>query len=250
MFGRARLVIGVTAAALAMPSVAAANEEITVASLTSWPPFSGKELPNKGFSNDVAKTVLERAGYDVTVKLMPWSRAKKMTERGKFEVLTSVWHNEKRAKTLAFTDAIARNELVFISRKGSGFTYTGLDSLKGMTVGTVRGYDYQDAFLDTDHFQREAAESFKTNLKKLAAGRIDAAVGDRLIGKYLVSNKLSSLKGELAYSDKALSSKKLYVTVSRKAENTEQLVSDFNAALKAIRADGTYTEIQARHGLQ
>jgi len=250
MFFGTRIVSAALAVVLTAPAMAAANEGITVASLTSWPPFSGKALPNKGFSNDIAKTVLERAGYDVTVKLMPWSRAKTMTERGRFEVLTSVWHNEERAKTLAFTDAIARNELVVISPEEAGFSYTGVDSLEGMTVGTVRGYDYQDAFLNADHFQREEAESFKTNLKKLGAGRIDAAVGDRLIGKYLVGNDLTDLKDKLAYSDKALSSKKLYVTVSRKADNTDQIVSDFNSALEAIRSDGTYDRIKERHGLK
>lgn len=249
MFERSRLIAAVVAAALTLPSASVAKDAITVVSLTSWPPFSGKDLPNQGFSNDIAKTVLERAGYDVTVKLMPWSRAKTMTEKGKFEVLTSVWHNEERAETLAFTDPIARNELVFITPKDAGFSYTGLDSLKGMTVGTVRGYDYQKAFLDADHFTREAAESFSTNLKKVGAGRLDAAVGDRLIGKYIVSNELSQLKGKFAYSDKALSSKKLYVTVSRKIDTTQQIVDDFNTALQAIRDDGTYADIQARHGL-
>lgn len=247
---RAYLLGAILVTVFILPTFAAGKDSITIASGDSWPPFTKLKLPNEGFSNDVARTVLERAGYNATVEILPWNRAKKMTQAGQFDILNNVWYTDERAKTLAFTDPIARNEIVFITRKEDEFTYTGLSSLKGMVVGTVRGFDYRDAFLNADHFHREPAGTFKTNLKKLAAGRIDAAVGDRLIGKHLVGNDLTDLKDKLAYSDKALSSKKLYVTVSRALNNTEQIVTDFNTALEAIRADGTYAEIKRRHGLQ
>jgi len=247
---RAYLLGAILVTAFILPTLAAGKDSITIASGDSWPPFTKLKLPNKGFSNDIAKTVLERAGYEVTVEILPWNRAKKMTQAGQFDILNNVWYTDERAKTLAFTDPIARNEIVFITRKEDEFTYTGLSSLKGMVVGTVRGFDYRDAFLDADHFHREPAGTFKTNLKKLAAGRIDAAVGDRLIGKYLLTNAFPQLEGDLILSDKALSSRTLHVTVSRALDNTERIVTDFNTALEAIRADGTYAEIERRHGLQ
>lgn len=241
----------VAGAALLLPGAAsAAKQDIKLVSLTSWPPFSAKALPNNGFGNDIAKTVLERAGYNVSVKLMPWSRAKKMTQRGKFHVLANAWYNEDRAEKLAFTDRIAQNRIVFVSRKDSDFTYSGLDSLEGKTVGVVRDYDYRDDFLEADSFERQPANSFTTNLRKLKAGRVDVTLGDELLAKYLVNENFQEAKGSFTYSDEALSSKDLFVTVSRAIDGTKAIVSDFNEALAEIREDGTYDKIAERHGLK
>jgi len=248
---RCNLASLIAGAALLLPGAAsAAKQDLTVVALTSWPPFSAKDLPNNGFGNDITKTVLERAGYNVSVKLMPWSRAKKMTERGKFDVLANAWYNEKRAEKLAYTDRIAQNRIVFVSRKDSDFTYSGLDSLEGKTVGIVRDYDYRDDFLNADSFERQPANSFKTNLRKLKAGRVDVTLGDELLAKYLVNENFPDAKGSFAYSDKAQSSKDLFVTVSRAIEGTKTVVSDFNEALAEIREDGTYDKIAERHGLE
>lgn len=224
--------------------------DLKVAALTGWPPFSGEALPNNGFSNDVTKTALERMGHDVTVKMMPWARALEMTKRGKFQVLPSVWYNEKRAEELAFTKPIASNKIVFIKQKNDDFDFEDLGSLKGKSVGIVQGYDYSGDFLNADHFSRQSANSMLTNVRKLLGGRIDLTLGDELVARYAINKNMPNRADKVAYTDGALSENKLHVTFSKKLDNAAALVESFNAEIAEMREDGTYDEILARHNLK
>jgi polar amino acid transport system substrate-binding protein len=240
---------GAALLALAGTTTATQAADLKVAALTGWPPFSGKDLPGKGFSNDVVKTALERMGHTVTVKMMPWARALKMTQAGKYEVLPSVWHSEERAKTLAFADPIAQNKIVFLKRKDDDFQYAGLDSLSGKTVGIVQGYDYSEKFLNDEGFSRQKANSLMTNVRKVLGGRIDLTLGDELVARYAINQEIPERADQIAYTDEGLSKKDLHVTFSRKLDNSDELVSAFNAELAEMREDGTYDEILARHKL-
>jgi len=242
-----------TTAAMALTLTVGASAhaaEFTIAALKGWPPFSGKELPNKGFSNDVTQTALERMGHSATVKVMPWARALEMTQRGQFEVLPSVWYSEERAKKLKFTDPIASNRIVFIKNKGDDFEFAGLDSLAGKSVGIVQGYDYSDNFLNADNFQRQRANSLKINVRKLLGGRIDLTLGDELVAKYAINKNMPDRADQVAYTDGALSEKDLHVTFSGKLDNVERIVANFNEELEAMREDGTYDDILERHKLK
>lgn len=224
--------------------------DLKVAALKGWPPFSGKDLPNKGFSNDLTKTALERLGHSVKVEVMPWARALEMTKRGTFDILPSVWYSKERANTLIYTDPIAKNKIVFIKEKGDPFTYESLGSLEGKTVGIVQGYDYGEKFLNADSFERDSANDIVTNVRKMLAGRVDLTLGDELVSRYAINEKLPGKADQVAFTDGALSSKDLHVTVSRKSGDAESLVENFNAEVEKMRSDGTYDEILERHDLK
>jgi polar amino acid transport system substrate-binding protein len=224
--------------------------DFTIAALKGWPPFSGKNLRNKGFANDVTQTALERMGHDAEIKVMPWARALEMTKRGKFEVLPSVWYSDERADNLKFTDPIASNRIVFIKRQGDDFQYTGIDSLAGKSVGIVQDYDYSDDFLSADGFERQRANSLKINVRKLLGGRVDLTLGDELVAKYAINKNMPNQADKIAYTEGALSEKDLHVTFSRKLDNVDSIVADFNAELEAMREDGTYDEILKLHELK
>lgn len=224
--------------------------DFTIATLKGWPPFSGKDLPNKGFSNDVTQTALERMGHSATIKVMPWARALEMTKRGKFEVLPSVWYSDERAKSLKFTDAIASNRIVFIKEKGDNFEFTGIDSLSGKSVGIVQDYDYSDEFLNAENIERQRANSLKTNVRKLLGGRVDLTLGDELVAKYAINKDMPDRADKVAYTEGALSEKDLHVTFTRKLDNLDRIVANFNDELEAMREDGTYDAILKRHKLK
>lgn len=224
--------------------------DFTIAALKGWPPFSGKDLPNKGFSNDVTQTALERMGHSAEIKVMPWARALEMAKRGKFEVLPSVWYSDERAKKLKFTDPIASNRIVFIKKKGDPFEFNGVESLTGKSVGIVQDYDYSEEFLNAENFERQRANSLKINLRKLLGGRVDLTLGDEFVAKYAMNKNMPDRADKVAYTEGALSEKKLHVTFSRTLDNVDSIVADFNEELEAMREDGTYDAILKRHKLK
>lgn len=245
--GRLGLVLAVLSAALGSP--ASAERSLNVVSLTQWPPYSATELPNGGFGNDVATTALERAGYDVRLELVPWSRAMAMVRHGDADVLVNVWRTEARADVMAFTEPIARNELVFVHREATALTYTGLDSLAGMDVGILRDYDYKDAFMREPDINRLPARTLLTNLRNLKNKRIDAVLADRMIARYVITNMLPEAADRFAFTEEALSARPLRAAVNRAVDGTAEIVDAFDTALAAMRADGTYADIKQRHGL-
>jgi len=249
MRGLFKRAVGVLVAGLLAWGPAQA-ETLKVAALTGWPPFSGAELPNKGFSNDVVKTALERLGHTAKVEIMPWARALAMTEKGKFDILPSVWHSAEREKKLVFTDPIAKNRVVFIKKADDPFTFESLADLKGKMVGTVQDYSYRKDFLQSESFRRESTSSLLINLRKLLGGRIDLTLGDALVSRYTINKTLPDRADAIAFTDGALSSKPLHVTISRQRDDAEALAEAFNGELEKMRADGTYTTILARHGLK
>lgn len=241
--------LGLVAIAAGLGGPARAERALDVVSLTQWPPYSATELPNGGFGNDVAATALERAGYDVRLELVPWSRAMAMVRHGDADVLVNVWRTDARANVMAFTDPIARNELVFVHRDATALTYTGLDSLAGMDVGILRDYDYKDAFMRDPDINRLPARTLLTNLRNLKNKRLDAVLADRMIARYVIANMLPEAADRFVVTDNALSAKPLHAAVSRAVDGTATIVARFDAALAAMRDDGTYAEIKRRHGL-
>lgn len=245
-----KLAAGLASLALAgFVATGAAAAELRVVTLPDYTPFSGPDLPNKGLCNDAAKTVWENAGHTVTVELMPWNRAKKQVQAGEADVLTCAWYTDERNEYLNFPEPFAENRMVFMKPAGSDFTFSDLDDLAGMAVGTVQGYGYNDAFQKADHFTKQAAGSLVNNIRKLMRERIDLAVGDELVMKSIVSKQMPDKADQVTYTDGAMSVKPLYAGVARANPNHESLVAEFNETLAAMKEDGRWQDVLARQGM-
>ncbi|OPZ77992.1 MAG: extracellular solute-binding protein [Alphaproteobacteria bacterium ADurb.Bin438] len=148
-----------------MSGQAFSAEEITFVA-DPWPPFAVSESSNQGISIDVAKKSLETQGYNISVKFIPWTRAIEGVKKGEYDI-THEWISEEGEKTLLFSSSYAVNDVKFIKRKDDTFEYNGIESLKGKTVATIRGYAYGDDFLKNNDFKKEEASDFNTNIKNL-----------------------------------------------------------------------------------
>lgn len=240
------------AIAAAIPNAALAfdpGDTVTVAALDNYAPYSDGELPKLGFSNDLIVTVLERAGYEAEIHIMPWSRAMEMARTGRYDILASAWRRKEREADFAFSDPIAVNEVAFVKRSGDPFEYNGVEDLEGKRVGVVREYSYDPAFAQADGFQRDEVYTLLTNLQKLHSGRIDLTLEDRLTVRHILNTEAPELADSLEITEGTLSRETLHIAVSYSVEGYEMLLADFNEALAEVRADGTYDALLSRHGI-
>lgn len=226
---------------------AQAGEAIKVAALSGWPPYSDEGLPGDGFSNDLVAEAMTRAGYTVQVTVMPWNRALNLAETGEYDALPSIWYSKERDALLKFSDPYAVNRIVFIYKAGHPFEFHSLDDLKGKTVGIQIGASYGKDFETSTLFKREGTPEPLLNIKKVAAGRIDLTLDDELVTRYNINTKIPELASQLALTKGALSEEKLYVAFSRKRPDVDKLVADFNKELAAMKADGSYQKLLAKH---
>ncbi|OEU69151.1 MAG: amino acid ABC transporter substrate-binding protein [Desulfovibrio sp. S3730MH75] len=229
-------------------SAFAANKNITaVADL--WPPFVDPENPKQGLSMEVVRAAYEIQGYQVTLKIVPWARAKAYVKEGVYDIIPNTWKTDARKKFLHYSNSYATNQIKFIKRKGDSFEYDGLKSLAGKTVGTIIGYGYGDAFLNDASFRREDSPNLITNIKKLVINRLDLVLEDEIAAKAIIAKEDSSLFDKIVFGNNTFSGNDLYVTCGLKNPRHKELIDAFNKGLKEIKSNGTYKKIFEGYGM-
>lgn len=201
----------------------------------------------KGFVVEAAVEVLKRAGYDVTVTLLPFARAmQKATEGG---VMTGVFQSAERAKVYDYSQPLVYEDVVVAVAKGKEFAFAKASDLTGKKIGL------QDTFFYGDEFAAAAPQltldndsSPSVRAKKLSAGRIDAALFNP--GKSAVANsaKEAGLSAdELTVLPKPLAKLGNYLIVGKNVAGGTETLTRINKAIAAATADGTLAKIMAKY---
>ncbi len=213
------------------------------------PPYAGKTLPGNGLSMEIVQKALQMAGYKTELVFETWPRAYEGASIGIYDVVGSIWYTEKRTHDFAFSEPYLLHEIKFIKRKSAqDIKFTRLDDLDGLIIGTLKGYAYQDAFLQSRQFIRLQQNYLLQNLLLLTQGKIDLALGDvRKIDYELQQYMKGSIK-DLEILPTALIIRGAHIAVSKDNPKHEEIIAGFNRALAMMKADGSYQEIFSRHG--
>ncbi|MDH3690820.1 MAG: transporter substrate-binding domain-containing protein [Gammaproteobacteria bacterium] len=115
------------------------------------------------------------------------------------------------------------------------------------TVGVGRGYVTPPGF-DEASLKTSLAKDDEENLRKLRKGRIDLALTDKIVAKYVIDTKIPDAVLELEWLPPTLHVETNHLAISKKTEDFATKLADFNRGLKEIEADGTLKAIIARHG--
>lgn len=214
-----------------------------------WPPFTGEHLPHKGLASDLVSTALQRAGYTTTYVEVPWERAIRGVQRGDYDLLVDAWFSEERAAFGYFSQPYLINRIRFLQRKGAGITYEQLSDLYPHSVAVVRGYAYGPAFDQDTQLRKVAVTDFSIAARMLHARRVQLTLEDELVARYHLGRDMDGIREELEFLPKPLSENGLHALVSRQHPGHRKIVAAFDAAIDAMRADGTYELIMRRHGM-
>lgn len=215
-----------------------------------WPPFVDEDHSEEGVSIEILKAAYATQGYDVEWTELPWARAMDGVIDGDYDVLPAVWHTDSREENLKFSEPYLTNEVRFVQRTGGDFQYDGLDSLEGMTIGTIRDYGYSDEFNEADHFTRDEVSDFITNVRKLVDGRIDLTLEDEIVARAHIAANEPDLIDEVEFVDPPFSTADLYVVAGYGNDRHDEIIEAFNKGLEEIKADGTFDQIMQDNELQ
>lgn len=230
---------------LALSSMGAHAATVTAAQ-DPWPPFVIDA--NKGISVELVKQALATQGYELDMRIMPWARALSEVEEGNIDILVGAWFTEARTKSLRFSQEYLKNQVKFIQLSGGSFELDGLASLKGKSIGIVRGYGYGDEFMQAD-LNRQEASDLQTNLKKLLDGRIDLTLEDEVVAKAIMVQQGMDVS-KFAFTANALSTNPLHIASGLKNPRSQELIDAFNKGLAVITADGTLDKILTNYGVK
>jgi polar amino acid transport system substrate-binding protein len=183
-----------------------------------------------------------RIGEPVIVTAMPWKRALDGADTG-VNGVAGLYKTAGRIAKYDYSDKLLDETLLIYVRKGHGFPYQTLADLKGRSVGVIRGWSYGDDFdaaRKSGQFTVEEASGDDQNFAILDVGHIDCIISIREAAAAAIATH--GWDDRFEQLPVPLSSNASYVAFAKSAGKQDELAR-FDAALAAMRADGTFQRL-------
>ena len=215
-----------------------------------WPPFNDRSLLNDGLASDLVSTALAKAGYATNYAEVPWARAVKGLRQGRYDVLINAWYSEERARFGHFSQPYLVNRISFLRRKGAAVEFRQLADLYPYRIAVMRDYAYSREFDSDRQLAKVVVSSFQSGARMVSAGRLDLMLEDELVARFHLGRELSDIRDRLDFVPQPLIENGLHILINLNRPDHQRIAEDFDRAIAAMREDGSYAAILARHGLQ
>lgn len=244
------LVLAVTALA-GCGSNSAQKEEakkIVVGLDDSFPPMGFKDEKNEivGFDIDLAKEVAKRLGREVEFKAIDWNSKEAELKSGRVDIL---WNGlditDKRKENMLFSEPYMDNrQIVFVAKNGK-LSVAGEADLAGKTIGTQSGGTTEEYFENKPELKSSMKEvkyypDYINAFMDLENGRLDAVVGDEIIGRYYISKH----PDEIQAIDTVIGTVSQFGIAFRKDD--QKLRDEVQKVFDEMKADGTVAKISEK----
>jgi polar amino acid transport system substrate-binding protein len=149
---------------------------------------------------EVVKRVFEPAGHNIDYQVLNWARAIEESRQGKHTGIIGAIKSD--AEDFVFpANELSQSINVYATRSDDSWTFTGVTSLAGRTLGVIRDYSYGeelDAYIKKNLTNKKRLQvasgdnALELNFRKLLKKRIDTVLegkgavilGRRQIYKY------------------------------------------------------------------
>jgi polar amino acid transport system substrate-binding protein len=223
------------------PLKAAADEVPQVLRLASleWLPYVGPGLAQDGLSGAVAAAVAKRIGYTAKIDYFPWTRAMQVGREDEgFAGYFPAYYTEERARQCHFSAPMGYSTLGLAYLKDKPLKWQVASDLVGMRIGVVAGYSNGaelDALVKQGRLTTDASPGDAFNLKKLLAGRVQAAVIDSSVLRYLLITEPDLMKERerISFHENAIAKLSLHVCFKRTPAGLK-LQQSFDDALQIV----------------
>ena len=222
-------------------------QNLNVVHSGKWPPYADAGLPQQGLAVDLVTTALKRAGYTPVVNIDSLDRILEGGKLGVYDVFATPWFSEERNQYLYYSEPYLESYIRFIKKKGKDFKYESSADLKGMMIGTVADYAYDETFNQSRDLIKISERNLIQNLLKLTQGRIDLTLDDELVLQYEINQYMPNSMAELELLPKPLAVRGIHIGVSRENPDHEKIAADFNKAIADMKKDGSYDLIVSKH---
>ncbi len=230
----------------------ASAEQIKVGfSPEAYPPFYTQDSSGNwtGWEVDITKAICEEAKLDCVLTPIPWDGLIPGLKTKKIDtIMNSMSITAERQKEIDFSDKYYNTPTSIAGAKDQKFDASP-EGLKGKVIGvqvsTIHAAYAKKHFASTAAEIKEYQTQDEAN-QDLAAGRIDAVQADSIaLDAFLKSEQgaCCDLKGTVADDPAILG---LGVGIGIRKGETE-LKEKLNAAIKAIRANGTYDAFSKKY---
>ncbi|MBT2326549.1 ABC transporter substrate-binding protein [Variovorax paradoxus] len=241
--------IYMTMASCVWVGTACAQSSYRIATEGSYPPWSFKDSQGalQGWDVDIAKALCEKMRAKCEIVAQDWDGIIPGLMARKYDmIVASMAITEQRRQRVAFSAKYKETISRFVARKGTPADVSPT-ALKGKKIGVQRG-SVQAAYL-TQSYRDSELKFYDTPQAAeldLVAGRVEYIFGNMVT--YYVGFLKTREAREFAFTGPDLKGGVLGDGngIALRKDDTQTL-SRVNAALEAIRADGTYDRITAKY---
>jgi len=226
---------------LALGGVAHAADPIRVGTDATFPPFEYSENGKRvGFDVELIEAIGKVLGRPIEWTEIDFKGLVPGLIANRFDVAASaIYITDERAKVVDFTDSYYPGGLVIMTKTGNT-AIKGPDDLAGKKVSVQVGTKSVGYLKDKyPNIERVEVEKNQEMFELVESGRADAAVTGKPAAKVY-----AKARGTLQVVEPSLTVEE-YAFALRKDEG--DLIKQFNAALKTLKADGTYDKLVAKY---
>jgi polar amino acid transport system substrate-binding protein len=206
--------------------------------------FADPADPNRlvGFEVEVAERLAARLGLAPRLVPGPWAGLLELLRRGDVDVaLNGVEVTEEKRRVVALSRPYFAAAEVLTVRRGTPSPPRTVAALQGVVVGTLPGSLAQAIAAGAGAVVRTYEGGQNELYEDLALGRLDAVLLEAPIAHYYgdVDPRLEAVEGDFG---------EVRYAVAVRLEEPERLAA-VDAALEALRADGSLREVYLRWGV-
>lgn len=232
------------ACALALPLQA--DEAAPTIRLTNghWPPYMENTPPHYGVISQIVTLAFAKKDIPVSYGFFPWSRARLLAEKGRWDGSVAWTCRKKLLKHFHFSDPIVAHNYALFHRTSMDFDWEDVKDLESYRIGLTQDYNYGEEFEEAvaaGTISADVTTSDESNFRKLAAGRIDLFPMEPAVGMGML--KELGLSGKITFHTAPLQSDYLYLILSKLVPESERYLEKFNEGLSELRASGRLEEL-------
>ena len=227
-----------------------------------YAPFTDKDLPGGGMITEIVNAAMELAPSPVTYSV---------TWRGEWGKHLDPWLKEKefdmgfpwyqadcddqpddfRCANFLFSDSLITVPMMLFVKSDAAFEFTSDDDIKGKSICRPEGFLTHDLerkgrrWLSNDVVTVVRAKTPADCMQMVMDGQADAASVNLFLGANLLVEM--GLRDVMLPLERPLSEEGMHIIVSKTHWRATGHLYRVNAGLAALKADGRYQEIVARH---
>lgn len=225
-------------AVLALLAAPARAEEWVVFSEEDFPPYNFfEDKARVGLDHDIVNAVLAEIGVTPVHRTTPWARVVDSVDQNQTDLAYQFAPKPARFESYWMVGPHRTGETVLAVHADDQGAYETLEDFSGKMVGVLQGYSYTPEFDNAGFITKSPTTTNESNVRKLAARRVDAIIGDKSTILYVAGRE--GVRDQIRILPKALAEVPRYIAFPRPRE---EKAKRFEAGLNALIARG---EIQA-----
>jgi len=241
--------VAFAAMAVLLSSPAFAQQTLRLGTEGAYPPFNFKQPDGKlgGFDIELGNAICAEMKVTCEWSVQDFDGSIPALEAGKFDAIFNITITEERAQRVDFTHKYYQTPPALVAPKDTALTGGSPADLKGKIIGVQNGTVH--ANFATDDYPDSQVKSYPSGDEAradLVAGRVDVVMdGSVILTEWLKSDAGTCCKLLATLTpDPAVHGPGVGIALPK---GSKELADKLNAAIDALRANGTYKTINDKY---